>query len=142
VSKLVVDASVATKWLVPENLSQEALAILGSDAELVAPDLLPIEVGNVLWKKVRSANLTADQAVERFEGLRKMGLRMVPTDSIQTQALRLAVETSRTVYDALYLALAIAEDCTLVTADERFVNALRATPHASRIVWIGTPTAP
>ena len=44
------DASVATKWLVTENLSSEAVAILGSDAELVAPDLLPIEVGNVLWK--------------------------------------------------------------------------------------------
>jgi len=138
VSKLVVDASVATKWLVAETLTDEALAILGSDNELVAPDLFPIEIGNVLWKKVRAAELTAEQAVERFEGLGKMGLRIVATGSIQSQAIQLAIETGRTVYDSLYLALAIAEECGLVTADERFVNALRGTPHASRVSWLGT----
>ena len=66
-----------------------------------------------------------------------MGLRIVATGPIQTQALQLAVETGRTVYDALYLALAVAEDCTLVTADERFANALQGTPHATRVRWIG-----
>jgi predicted nucleic acid-binding protein len=137
VSKLVVDASVAIKWLVAETLTDEALAILGSDRELVAPDLLPIEVGNVLWKKVRAADLTTDQAVERFEGLGKMGLRIVGTGSIQSRAIQLAVETGRTVYDSLYLALAIAEECQLVTADERFVNALRGTTYAPRVTWLG-----
>jgi predicted nucleic acid-binding protein len=139
VSKLVVDASVATKWLVAEALTDEALAILESDSELVAPDLFPIEIGNVLWKKVRAAELTAEQAVERFEGLGKMGLRIVATGSIQSQAIQLAMETGRTVYDSLYLALAVAEECGLVTADERFVNALRGTPYASRVNWLGTP---
>jgi hypothetical protein len=52
-------------------------AILASDRELVAPDLFPIEIGNVLWKKVRAAELTAEQAVERFEGLGKMGPRLL-----------------------------------------------------------------
>jgi len=137
VSKLVVDASVAIKWLVAETLTDEALAILGSDRELVAPDLLPIEVGNVLWKKVRAADLTTDQAIERFEGLGKMGLRIVGTGPIQSRAIQLAFETGRTVYDSLYLALAIAEDCQLVTADERFVNALHGTTHAPRITWLG-----
>ena len=65
-SKLVVDASVAIKWLVAEQLTDESLAILGSEAELIAPDLLPIEVGDALWKKVRAADLTADEAAQRF----------------------------------------------------------------------------
>jgi predicted nucleic acid-binding protein len=76
----------------------------------------------VLWKKVRAAELTAEQALERFEGLGKMGLRIVATGSIQSQAIQLAIETGRTVYDSLYLALAMAEECGLVTADEPVPN--------------------
>ena len=136
-SKLVVDASVAIKWVVAETLTDEALAILASDSELVAPDLLPIEVGNVLWKKIRATDLTADQAFERFDGLGKMGIQIVGTGSIQSQAIQLAVETGRTVYDSLFLALAVAEDCRLVTADEHFVNALHATRCAPRVTWLG-----
>lgn len=136
-SKLVVDASVAIKWLLAEPLTDEALAIVGSDAELIAPDLLPIEVGNALWKKVRAADLTADDAVARFEALGSLGLRIVLSRAVQSQAIQLAVETGRTVYDSPYLALSIAEDCTLVTADERFVNALRDTAYASRVAWLG-----
>jgi len=46
-SKLVVDASVAAKWLVTEPLSDKALDVLGSSEELYAPDLLLAEVGNI-----------------------------------------------------------------------------------------------
>jgi predicted nucleic acid-binding protein len=53
------------------------------------------------------------------------------------QAYRIAVETGRTVYDCLYLALAQVHGCTMVTADERFYNALSHTPHSNSVVWIG-----
>ena len=46
--KLVVDASVAAKWLAPEPESPFAAALL--DDELAAPDLIFAEVGNILWK--------------------------------------------------------------------------------------------
>jgi predicted nucleic acid-binding protein len=49
--KLVVDASVAAKWLVPEALSDAAVGLLNPDNELVVPDLFWAEVGNTLWKK-------------------------------------------------------------------------------------------
>ena len=48
--RLVVDASIAVKWYVPEANSTQAAAILESGAELLAPDLLVAEVGKVLWK--------------------------------------------------------------------------------------------
>jgi predicted nucleic acid-binding protein len=46
--KWVVDASVAAKWLAPEEDSAQALKYL--NAELLAPDLLFAEVANILWK--------------------------------------------------------------------------------------------
>ncbi|MCP5012242.1 MAG: type II toxin-antitoxin system VapC family toxin [Aestuariibacter sp.] len=49
----VVDASVAMKWFVPEELSQEALTYLKDEHELLTPDLLWPEFANIAWKKVR-----------------------------------------------------------------------------------------
>ncbi len=112
-SKLVVDASVAAKWLVTEPLSDKALDVLGSSEELCAPDFPLAEVGNILWKKARAGDLAPAAAQERFRALLSMGVW-------------------RTVYDSLYLALAEAEGCDFVTADERLVNAVAHTrsPHA------------
>ena len=56
-SKVVVDASVAAKWLVTESLSDKALALLGGPDDLISPDLLLPEVGNILWKKARAGDL-------------------------------------------------------------------------------------
>ena len=49
------------------------------------------------------------------------------------EAIRLALRHDRTVYDCLYLALAMAHDCLLITADAHFVNALAASPLADRV---------
>jgi len=76
-SKLVVDASVAAKWLVSEPLSNRALAVLGGSDELIAPDLFLAEVGNILWKKARAGHLTPAMAAERFSGLKMMGVALV-----------------------------------------------------------------
>ncbi len=55
--KLVVDASVAAKWLLTEALSPKAVGLVQPDNELVVPDLFWAEVGNILWKKVRAGEL-------------------------------------------------------------------------------------
>jgi predicted nucleic acid-binding protein len=136
-SKLVVDASVAAKWLVTEALSDKAIALLGRSDDLISPDLLLPEVGNILWKKARSGDLTPAMASERFRALQSMGLTLVPSAATADRALAIALETQRTVYDALYLALAEAEGCRFVTADERLVNALSQTPIAKLAVWLG-----
>ena len=60
--KLVVDASVAIKWLRPEPGSREARALVTADIELLAPSLLPIESANVLWRLVRTKDLKPAQA--------------------------------------------------------------------------------
>jgi predicted nucleic acid-binding protein len=50
-----------------------------------------------------------------------------------TAACRLAIDLNHPAYDCFYLAMAIAEDIPLVTADRRFLTACMASPHAGRV---------
>ena len=137
-SKLVVDASVAAKWLVTEQLSDRALALLERSDDFIAPDLLLPEVGNILWKKVRSGDLTTAEAEERLRALVAIGIELTPSELLIGRALAIAVEAGRTVYDSLYLALAEREDSPFVSADERLVNALSHRPIGIRVTWLGS----
>ena len=134
---LVIDASVAAKCLVNESLSEKALSLLDPANDLIARDLILPEVGNVLWKKTRSGELSADMAMERFDALANMGVKVVAANALSRRALEIATETGRTVYDSLYLSLAEASDCRLVTADTRLANALHDTPWAARVAFLG-----
>ena len=136
--KLVVDASVAAKWLVPEVLSGEAVGLLSPDNELVVPELFWAEVGNILWKKARAGELESTEALTRFDAVSSMGLRTISNAVVARVAIEVALATGRTVYDSLYIALAMHEGCRLVTADERLVNGLGGTPYRVHAVWLGT----
>ena len=115
--KFVVDASVAAKWLLAEALSAKALDVVQPGNELVVPDLCWAEVGNILWKKSRAGELASTEAAKRFDDLALMGIRTVSNVVVARAALGVALATGRTVYDSLYIALAMHEGCRLVTAD-------------------------
>lgn len=135
--RLVVDASVAVKWLLPEDGSDQAIGLIEAGYELYAPDLLFSEIGNVLWKRSRASTIaeSAPQTLmTEFLGIR---LHRVDGRDLANEALEIACRHGRSFYDSLYLALAQAIDGTLVTADTRFANALSATPHAARIATLG-----
>lgn len=134
--RLVIDASVAVKWLLSEDGSDQAIGIIEAGHELYAPDLLVSEIGNVLWKQRRAGAIgeSAPQALmTEFLGIR---LHRVDSRSLATEALEIACRHDRSFYDSLYLALAQTVDGMLVTADARFVNALASTPHAARIATL------
>ncbi len=103
---LVVDASVAIKWFVEEDLSEEAEAILGYGEPLFAPDLLLAEIGNVLWKKVIRGEVAPDQAHEiaaKIEG----GIPVLYSIRLlNARALQIALALGHPVYDCLYIACA------------------------------------
>lgn len=134
--RYVVDASVAAKWLVPEPLTEAALRLRGSGTTLFCPDLLYLEVGNVLWKKVRSRELGEDAARPMLRALFEAPLRAEPSAAILPAAWEISVRHGRSVYDALYLALSVALDAPLVTADRRLLRALRSTSLGQRLVWV------
>jgi hypothetical protein len=58
---IIVDASVAVKWVVSESGSTEAAALLDGD-RLGAPTLWLSEASNALWAKVMRQQLTAEEA--------------------------------------------------------------------------------
>jgi predicted nucleic acid-binding protein len=134
--RYVVDASVAAKWLVPEPLTEAALRLRDPRHTLFCPDLLYLEVGNVLWKKVRSEELREETARPMLRALFEAPLRPEPSAAILPGAWEISVQYGRSVYDALYLALSVALDAPLVTADRRLFRALRATRLGRRLVWV------
>ena len=135
--KLVVDASVAAKWLLAEALSPTALGLVQPENELIVPELFWAEVGNILWKKWRAGELPETEVMRRFDDLGSMGLRTVSNTVVARAAVGVALATGRTVYDSQYVALAMHEGCRFVTADERLVNGLVRTKYAAHVAWLG-----
>ena len=144
-SSLVVDASVVIKWHVAEIHADAALRLLADDAPaLHVPDLMFPEVGNILWKKIRRGDLTEEQARRIAHLVAVAPLEVHRSAPLLEAALEIAMRTGRTVYDSLYVALAVQMDCRLVTADERLYNALKDGPLGAHILWVeddlGIPT--
>jgi predicted nucleic acid-binding protein len=134
--KVVVDASVVAKWFVPEIHSEAAARWLDPDIALYAPDLIGPEFGNILWKKARRHEIVREEADAIMSAFVGLPLEIRPSIVLLPSALELAIELDRTVYDSLYLALAVAEECTLVTADARFHATLVASPLAAHVQWV------
>jgi len=133
VSLFVIDASVAAKWFLPaaaEPLSDEALELLERYAKgrvrFVVPDLFWAEFGNILWKAVRQRRLTREAAEAAIAAMKGRKLPTAPSEGLVEQAFAIAAAFDRTVYDGLYVALAVDLRAQLITADERLAKALAA----------------
>jgi predicted nucleic acid-binding protein len=133
---VVVDASVAVLWFLPNVLWQAARRVLAPQYARLAPELIWSEIGNALWKRWRRGDISAAASFEALRDLASTDLDIEPTVSLTMRALEIAQATDRTVYDCLYLALAEAKGCRLVTADRRFYNALQSTPYAGTVLWV------
>ena len=129
---LVIDASIAVKWVVEEDGTPAALA-LRKQARLIAPDLLVAECANILWKKVQRDELSQEEAFLAARLLEGAEIELLPTRSLLETAVRIAIALDHPAYDCLYLALALQEGGRFATADERFLRTLaRARPDEFR----------
>ena len=125
---LVVDASVGVKWVVNETGSDVATALIGG-RRLLVPDLFWIEAANALAAKVRRSELNRAQARDAWHDLSQAPVLSQPTTpETLAPALALAQDLGHSVYDCLYLALAVTEACRMVTADKRFADVVRLHP--------------
>lgn len=126
---LVIDTSVAIKWFFLESLSAEARRILDAyeigSVRFLAPDLLNAEFGNILWKKHLFQGLAANDADDILIKFRHLRFTFISTEELLPDAYQIAVTHKHTVYDSLFLALAVREGCQIVTADEKLVRTLR-----------------
>ena len=136
---VVVDASLVFKWLVEEENSDVAHAILQvwdrQGIGLAAPHLMPFEVTNALHRRVVRGELAVDVAADLMQDLMSLGTVLHQTPELHGQALKLASSLRPgAAYDAHYMVLAENLGCDLWTADRRFHRAAEATGH---VHWIG-----
>jgi predicted nucleic acid-binding protein len=142
VTACVLDASVAAKWFLPraqETLTDEALWLLKGyvkgSMSLVVPDLFWPEIGNIFWKAVRRARISRESAESALLSLQEQRITTVPTSPLLKDAFAIAAAFDRTVYDSMYVALSVASNVPLITADERLANALGAQ---FSVRWLGS----
>ncbi len=142
---VVVDASLAVKWLVEEDDSDKAHAALQSwvarDIARIAPHLMPFEVANALHRRVLRGELNVGDSTRMIARLLESRLELHQPPNLHVRALQLASELKQNAaYDAHYLALAESFGCELWTADERLYRVASAS--IDRVRWIGEFVAP
>ena len=124
---LIIDASIAIKWVVEEDGTSEAL-VLRQKAKLIAPDLLVAECANIFWKKVQRGELLKAEALFAARLLQGAEIELLPTRSLFESATRISIEIDHPAYDCFYLALAERSASRLVTADDRLIRRCTNTP--------------
>lgn len=126
---VVVDASVAAKWLVAEPDSEIAAMLLDGSFDLQAPRLLVSEIGNMLWRMAVNGSIEEYEAARLAAALLDVPLQWRDDERTCVEAVRIAVELGHPAYDCMYLALASLIGSQVVTADKRFVSAVASTPY-------------
>jgi len=126
---IVVDASVAVKWLVSEQDEDAAEELLRTQAQVAGPALLRVEVTAAIARKARFGEIQAAQAEAAIELWRSMldraDIDLIAEDPDLPLALKLSLELNHPLQDCVYLALAERLDAPLVTADEKFAAKVR-----------------
>jgi predicted nucleic acid-binding protein len=123
---LVVDASVAAKWVMPEPDSSAATALRHDSRPLIAPSLLLEEVGNIAWRRCRTGEIARDEAHMALPAMIALLARIVPAWDLHELALTIAIDRDHPIYDCFYVALALRENAQLVTADRRMAAMVQA----------------
>jgi predicted nucleic acid-binding protein len=132
---LAVDASVAVKWFAEEIYTPEALLLSNSLVPLVGPELILAEVASSLLKKVRRGEFRREM-VHRSLDLLADRLVTFSTLGMERRCFDLADRHGCSLYDGLYMLIALEIGGRLVTADQRLHNALNVA-YAESLLWIG-----
>jgi predicted nucleic acid-binding protein len=135
---LVVDCSVAAKWVLQESGRTEALRLLDEQELgkilLIAPDLVLTEFAGLIAKRTRRKQMPAAQCYQAFRLIEESELRLFETRPLLGRALDLALNNQMSLWDCVYLALAIQHNCPMVTADRRLFRGASARHPAIRLL--------
>jgi predicted nucleic acid-binding protein len=138
--RVVIDASLAVMWAVPETYTAQALLLADrwglEDTGLIAPCLLLTEATNALYKRVVRREMDLPQAQEALEVIMAFSIEIHEEGGLHLRTLELSQQLGQpATYDAHYLALALIQDCPLWTGDKRFHNAARKL--YPQVHWVG-----
>jgi predicted nucleic acid-binding protein len=133
---MIIDASVAVKWVVFEEGSEQALRLLSG--ELAAPTIWLAEAANALRTKCARGQISEDEASEFAQDLADAPVATLDLKDLLPMAMRMALDLDHAIYDCFYLAAALRRDTKLVTADRRLLAKTTAHPYlASRAIMLG-----
>lgn len=118
---LVVDASVLVVALADDGADGDAARERLRGEDLVAPELLDLEVVSVLRGQMISGALDARRADLALNDLSAMPLKRAPHLPLLQRCWEL--RENLTTYDASYVALAEALNVLLLTGDRRLARA-------------------
>ena len=129
----MVDTSVGIKQFIPDPISfkvEELFAYLAyPQTEIFVPDLFYIECANTLWKYVRTGRDDASLVQGNLASLKALSLGVVSTADLMEDAVSIGLAYEISAYDASYVALSQQVSATLLTLDQRLVNALSTTSY-------------
>jgi predicted nucleic acid-binding protein len=129
--KYVLDCSVALKWVLPEADSHKAIRLrdeyMNGVHELHAPDIFTSEIANGLASAERQVRIRTGESVIFFHDILRAAPVLHPTLPLLLRAMAISIAARRGVYDCIYLALAEAESCEFITADDQFARSMRPT---------------
>jgi predicted nucleic acid-binding protein len=128
--KLVLDSSVAVKWVLIEALTDKA-RLLRDDfrngvIQLLSPDFFPLEVLHALTKAERQMRINPTEASTFWLDIMTTSPVLSPSLPLASRACAIATKARIGIYDCLYVALAEQEKCELATADDKLVRNLQA----------------
>jgi predicted nucleic acid-binding protein len=127
--KYVLDSSVALKWVLPEADSGKAIRLRDEYSngihELLAPDIFPSEIANGLASAERQKRIRAGESAIFLNDVLSAAPALPHSSPLLIRAMEIAISTKQAVYDCLSVALAEAEGCELVTADDKLARSLR-----------------
>ncbi|MBX9898443.1 MAG: type II toxin-antitoxin system VapC family toxin [Qipengyuania sp.] len=135
----MIDANVAVKFVAAEPGQVEAFARVSSEATLVSPDWVLIEVGHALWRKVRAGDIDRAMAEESLKALPTLLQSLTASAKVIDRAQALSFELDHWLYDCLYLATAIDLDTALLTADRKFWNAAKRAGYGAQVELLTWP---
>lgn len=135
---VVVDASLALKWVLSEADSSTAITLLQrwntEKTEVITPALFTYEATNILYRQVVTGKLTYEETKKLLTKLLSIGilLNFSQHKEISIRAMEMAHRFGLpAAYDAHYLALAEYKKCEYWTADTRLWNAI-----GGKLPWI------
>jgi predicted nucleic acid-binding protein len=138
---IVPDASVAAKWFLPrlnEPLADEAIDLLRQYERgllhFIVPSIFWAEIGNIFWKAARIGRWSQEAALAAAQQMLGRQFPTVADSELLADAISIALALKRTVYDSLYMALAMRYNAEMVTADERLANSVAAK---APVKWLG-----
>ena len=123
----IIDSSVYASVVVKDEFYEDCKRYMVM--RKVTLDLAFAEAGNVIWKHVKMGRIKPEDAVRRSEVLRKLinTSKVYRSEDFLVEAVELAVKCDITVYDALFLALALKLNDKLVTTDRKLYEKLKDT---------------